>query len=41
MAIATSSSAACIPVNIEASKRMGGVSSGIAETVIPLGDEYP
>lgn len=37
MAIATSSSAACIPVNIEASKRMGGVSSGIAETVIPLG----
>ncbi|MBB4037489.1 Na+/H+-dicarboxylate symporter [Dysgonomonas hofstadii] len=36
MAIATSSSAACIPVNIEASKRMG-VSSGIAETVIPLG----
>ena len=36
MAIATSSSAACIPANIEASKRMG-VPSGIAETVIPLG----
>lgn len=36
MAIATSSSAACIPINIEASKRMG-VPSSIAETVIPLG----
>ncbi|MDR2954378.1 MAG: dicarboxylate/amino acid:cation symporter [Prevotella sp.] len=36
MAIATSSSAACIPVNIEASKRIG-VPSSIAETVIPLG----
>jgi Na+/H+-dicarboxylate symporter len=35
-AIATSSSAACIPVNIEASKRVG-VPAGIAETVIPLG----
>jgi Na+/H+-dicarboxylate symporter len=35
-AIATSSSAACIPVNIEASKRIG-VPAGIAETVIPLG----
>lgn len=35
-AIATSSSAACIPINIEASKRMG-VSANIAETVIPLG----
>ncbi|WP_165043663.1 dicarboxylate/amino acid:cation symporter [Dysgonomonas sp. ZJ709] len=35
-AIATSSSAACIPVNIEASKRMG-VPVNIAETVIPLG----
>ncbi|MBN9302459.1 dicarboxylate/amino acid:cation symporter [Dysgonomonas mossii] len=34
--IATSSSAACIPVNIEASKRMG-IPSRIAETVIPLG----
>lgn len=36
MAIATSSSAACIPVNIEASKKMG-VPDNIAETVIPLG----
>lgn len=36
MAIATSSSAACIPVNIEASKKMG-VPENIAETVIPLG----
>lgn len=36
MAIATSSSAACMPVNIEASKRMG-VPADIAETVIPLG----
>ncbi len=36
MAIATSSSAACIPVNIEASKKMG-VPASIAETVIPLG----
>lgn len=35
-AIATSSSAACMPVNIEASKRMG-VPAAIAETVIPLG----
>lgn len=35
-AIATSSSAACIPVNIEASKRMG-IPATIAETVIPLG----
>ncbi|MCE5225780.1 MAG: dicarboxylate/amino acid:cation symporter [Porphyromonadaceae bacterium] len=35
-AIATSSSAACIPINIEASKRMG-VPVSIAETVIPLG----
>lgn len=35
-AIATSSSAACISVNIEASKRIG-VPSEIAETVIPLG----
>lgn len=35
-AIATSSSAACIPVNIEAAKRMG-IPSHIAETVIPLG----
>lgn len=36
MAIATSSSAACIPVNIESSKKMG-VPDNIAETVIPLG----
>ncbi|MDU1892384.1 MAG: dicarboxylate/amino acid:cation symporter [Dysgonomonas sp.] len=36
MAIATSSSAACMPVNIEAAKRMG-VPNEIAETVIPLG----
>ncbi|NDV77377.1 dicarboxylate/amino acid:cation symporter [Dysgonomonas sp. 511] len=35
-AIATSSSAACIPINIESSKRMG-VPASIAETVIPLG----
>lgn len=35
-AIATSSSAACIPVNIDASKKMG-IPAGIAETVIPLG----
>lgn len=35
-AIATASSAACIPVNIEASKKIG-VPSQIAETVIPLG----
>ncbi|TWV14716.1 dicarboxylate/amino acid:cation symporter [Bacteroidaceae bacterium HV4-6-C5C] len=35
-AIATSSSAACIPINIEASKKMG-VPANIAETVIPLG----
>lgn len=35
-AIATSSSAACIPVNIEASKKMG-IPESIAETVIPLG----
>ncbi|WP_321331075.1 dicarboxylate/amino acid:cation symporter [uncultured Bacteroides sp.] len=35
-AIATSSSAACIPINIEASRKMG-VPGSIAETVIPLG----
>ncbi|WP_080905076.1 dicarboxylate/amino acid:cation symporter [Parabacteroides sp. Marseille-P3160] len=35
-AIATSSSAACIPVNIAATHKMG-VPLGIAETVIPLG----
>jgi Na+/H+-dicarboxylate symporter len=35
-AIATSSSAACIPVNIKASERIG-IPAGIAETVIPFG----
>ncbi|MBC1434556.1 dicarboxylate/amino acid:cation symporter [Listeria rocourtiae] len=35
-AIATSSSAACIPVNLQATKKMG-VPDDIAETVIPLG----
>ncbi|WP_052447492.1 dicarboxylate/amino acid:cation symporter [Clostridium polynesiense] len=35
-ALATCSSAACIPVNLEYSKRMG-VPDDIAETVIPLG----
>lgn len=35
-AIATSSSAACIPVNLEYSKKMG-VSEDIANTIIPLG----
>lgn len=35
-AIATSSSAACIPINIEAAQQMN-VPSNIAETVIPLG----
>jgi Na+/H+-dicarboxylate symporter len=35
-AVATSSSAACIPVNIEASEKMG-VPRSIAEAVIPLG----
>ncbi|MDR3268075.1 MAG: dicarboxylate/amino acid:cation symporter [Tannerella sp.] len=35
-AVATSSSAACISVNIDAAKRIG-VPAGIAETVIPLG----
>ncbi|MBC1419796.1 dicarboxylate/amino acid:cation symporter [Listeria fleischmannii] len=35
-AIATSSSAACIPVNLVATKKMG-VPDDIAETVIPLG----
>ena len=35
-ALATCSSAACIPVNLEAVKKMG-VPSDIAETVIPLG----
>jgi len=35
-AVATSSSAACLPVNIEAARGMG-VSGGIADSVIPLG----
>jgi len=35
-ALATCSSAACIPVNIEAAKKMG-VPKDIAETVLPLG----
>jgi Na+/H+-dicarboxylate symporter len=35
-AIATSSSAACIPINIESAEKMG-VPRSIAETVIPLG----
>lgn len=35
-AIATASSAACIPINIESSKKIG-VPNQIAETVIPLG----
>lgn len=37
--IATCSSAASIPVNIEASKKIG-VSSDIAETIIPLGTSF-
>lgn len=37
--IATCSSAACIPVNVEASKKMG-VSPDIAETIIPLGTSF-
>lgn len=37
--IATCSSAACIPGNVEASKKMG-VSEDIAETVIPLGTSF-
>ena len=35
-ALATCSSAACIPVNIEAAKKMG-VSSSLANIVMPLG----
>lgn len=38
-AIATCSSAASIPVNVEASKKIG-VSSDIAETIIPLGTSF-
>ncbi|MBE5806237.1 MAG: dicarboxylate/amino acid:cation symporter [Clostridiales bacterium] len=37
--IATCSSAACIPVNIESAKKMG-VEGDIAETVIPLGTSF-
>lgn len=37
--LATCSSAACIPVNIEASKKMG-VSDDIAETIIPMGTSF-
>ena len=37
--IATCSSAACIPGNIEAAKKMG-VSEDVAETVIPLGTSF-
>lgn len=38
-ALGTCSSAACIPVNIESTKKMG-VSSDIAETTIPLGTSF-
>jgi Na+/H+-dicarboxylate symporter len=38
-AIGTCSSAACIPVNIEASKKMG-VPDDIAETTVPLGTSF-
>ncbi len=38
-AIATCSSAACIPVNVECSKKMG-VPADIAETTIPLGTSF-
>lgn len=38
-AIATCSSAACIPGNVEASKKMG-VKEDIAETVIPIGTSF-
>jgi len=37
--LATCSSAACIPVNVETSKKIG-VSDDIAETVIPLGTSF-
>ena len=37
--LATCSSAACIPVNIEASKKIG-VSDDIAETIIPMGTSF-
>lgn len=38
-AIATCSSAACIPINVECSKKMG-VPEDIAETTIPLGTSF-
>ncbi len=37
--IATCSSAACIPVNVEAAKKIG-VSEDIAETIVPLGTSF-
>lgn len=37
--LATCSSAACIPVNIEAAKKIG-VSDDIAETIIPMGTSF-
>lgn len=37
--LATCSSAACIPVNVEASKKIG-VSSDIAEIIIPMGTSF-
>ena len=37
--LATCSSAACIPVNVEGAKRIG-VSDDIAETVIPMGTSF-
>ncbi len=37
--LATCSSAACIPINVECSKKMG-VSSDIAETLIPMGTSF-
>ena len=37
--LATCSSAACIPVNVEAAKKMG-VSQDIAETLVPLGTSF-
>lgn len=37
--LATCSSAACIPVNVETSKKIG-VSDDIAETIIPLGTSF-
>ena len=39
ISLATCSSAACIPVNIEASKKLG-VSADIVETIIPMGTSF-